>query len=217
MCKELFERLSKINIEGKIEKKQGFNYLSWAWAISEISKICDYKYEIKYFDGKPYLYDENLGYMVFTSITIDDVTKEMWLPVLNENNRPMFKEEYQYTTKYGTKKVDKCTMFDINKALMRCLVKNLAVFGLGISLYIGDDLISQNEENSANIENKKEIKYVNEEEAKWLKEHNLEDYLKNKKGLKLEECPFDLFVVLKDKYTTKYGGENQANQVNGGN
>ena len=50
-------------------------------------------------------------------------------------------------------------MFDINKALMRCLVKNLAVFGLGISLYIGDDLISQNEENSANIENKKEIKY----------------------------------------------------------
>lgn len=77
MSKELFDRLSKINIEGKIEKKQGFNYLSWAWAISEISKICDYKYEIKYFDGKPYLYDENLGYMVFTSITIDGVTKEM--------------------------------------------------------------------------------------------------------------------------------------------
>ena len=97
-------------------------------------------------------------------------------------------------------------MFDINKTIMRCLVKNMGMFGLGISLYVGDDLPKD-----------EEIALVGENEIKWLKEHNLEDYLKNKKGLKLEECPFDLFVVLKDKYITKYGGENQANQVNGGN
>ena len=153
--------------------------------------------------------------MVFTSITIDDVTKEMWLPVLNENNRPMFNEEYQYTTKYGNKKVERCTMFDINKALMRCLVKNLAVFGLGISLYIGDDLISQNEENSANIENKKEIKYVNDEQAKWLIDHNLVNYLKNKQHIDdVNKCPYELYMTLLNKYNEK---QKIGESVNGGN
>ena len=108
---------------------------------------------------------------------------------------------------------------DLKAALLGREIEDTCIGECGseFTAYVGDDLISQNEENSANIENKKEIKYVNDEQAKWLKEHNLEDYLKNKKGIKLEECPFDLFVVLKDKYTTKYGGENQANQVNGGN
>jgi hypothetical protein len=52
-------------------------------------------------------------------------------------NRSMRKGEY--TGKYG-KTVDAATTFDINKTLMRCLVKNLAMFGLGIYIYAGEDL-----------------------------------------------------------------------------
>jgi DNA-directed RNA polymerase subunit RPC12/RpoP len=47
---------------------------------------------------------------------------------------------YTYTTKYGEKTVDAISMFDINKAVMRCLVKNLAMFGLGLYIYAGEDL-----------------------------------------------------------------------------
>lgn len=49
-------------------------------------------------------------------------------------------EAYTYTTKYGSKTVEAATMFDINKTLMRCLTKNLAMFGLGIYIYAGEDL-----------------------------------------------------------------------------
>ena len=125
------------------------------------------------------------------------------------------KKQDSLCTKYGTKKVERCTMFDINKALMRCLVKNLAVFGLGISLYIGDDLISQNEANSANIENKKEIKYVNDEQPKWLIDHNLVNYLKNKQHIDdVNKCPYELYMTLLNKYNEK---QKIGESVNGGN
>jgi NH3-dependent NAD+ synthetase len=52
----------------------------------------------------------------------------------------MLKTSYTYTTKYGDKTVEPATTFDINKTLMRCLVKNLAMFGLGIYIYAGEDL-----------------------------------------------------------------------------
>ena len=52
----------------------------------------------------------------------------------------MKKTPYTYTTKYGEKSVDAYTMFDINKTIMRCLTKNLAMFGLGIYIYAGEDL-----------------------------------------------------------------------------
>ena len=83
MTKELFNQLNSINVKDKTEKKNGLTYLSWSWAWSEFMKVCpDAKYEIKMFDGKPYIYDEKLGYMVFTSITVGVDTKEMWLPVM---------------------------------------------------------------------------------------------------------------------------------------
>ena len=36
--------------------------------------------------------------------------------------------------------VEAASMFDVNKAIMRCLVKNLAMFGLGLYVYAGEDL-----------------------------------------------------------------------------
>jgi DNA-directed RNA polymerase subunit RPC12/RpoP len=47
---------------------------------------------------------------------------------------------YKYTTFRGEKTVEAMTMFDVNKTVMRCLVKNLAMFGLGLYIYAGEDL-----------------------------------------------------------------------------
>ena len=60
----------------------------------------------------------------------------------------MKKHKYTYTTRYGEKEVLPATTFDINKTIMRCLVKNLAMFGLGIYIYAGDDLPMEEEVSS---------------------------------------------------------------------
>ena len=147
-----FEELLKINVNDHTENKNGLTYLSWTWAVSEIKKQCpDFKYEILKFDNNlPYVYDENTGYMVFTKVTIGDETNEMWLPVMDGNNKAMLNHEYKYQVKkyeqgkwtgeYVEKTVEPATMFDINKTIMRCLVKNIAMFGLGLYIYSGEDM-----------------------------------------------------------------------------
>ena len=151
MEKKLFEELSAINVNDHKEEKNGLSYLSWAWAWSEFMKVCpEASYKIKTFDGKPYLFDEKLGYMVFTSITVGDDTKDMWLPVMNETNKAMKDHPYKYLIKRRNKHTgleemiektcEAATMFDINKTIMRCLVKNISMFGLGLYIYAGEDL-----------------------------------------------------------------------------
>jgi hypothetical protein len=138
-----FEKLSAINVNAKVEKKSGLTYLSWSHAWSDTKKICpDATYQIisDATTNKPYFYDESLGYMVMTEVTIEGETLEMWLPVMDGANKAMKNVPYSYTTKYGEKTVEAATMFDINKTLMRCLVKNLAMFGMGIYIYAGEDL-----------------------------------------------------------------------------
>ena len=131
-----FEKLSAINVNNHVEKKKELSYLSWAWAWSEVKKAFpDTRYDIK-----ETAFDEALGFMCHTSVTIEGETLDMWLPVMDGANKSMKKTEYTYTTKYGDKTVDAATMFDINKTIMRCLVKNLAMFGLGIYIYAGEDL-----------------------------------------------------------------------------
>lgn len=134
--KTVFERLSAINVNEHVEQKDGLTYLSWAWAWSEVKKACpDATYKIL-----PTDYDEVLGFMCHTTVTIEDETLEMWLPVMDGKNKSMKKAPYKYSTKYGDKTVEAATTFDINKTIMRCLVKNLAMFGLGIYIYAGEDL-----------------------------------------------------------------------------
>ena len=142
-----FEEVYKINVNEHTEKKNNLTYLSWAWAWAEFKKAYpDAEYEIKRFEnGLPYVYDENTGYMVFTSVTAGDLTYEMWLPVMDGANKAMKKDPYTYMTKYGEKTVESATMFDVNKTIMRCLVKNLAMFGLGLYIYAGEDLPENNE------------------------------------------------------------------------
>jgi len=139
---DIYKILREINVVGHVEQKNGLNYLSWAWAWDEIMKnYPNATYEIERFDNKPYLYDEKTGYMVFTKMNINGIEREMWLPVMDGANKAMLDHAYTYDTKYKKDiKVEPATMFDINKTIMRCLVKNLAMYGLGLALYSGEDL-----------------------------------------------------------------------------
>lgn len=122
-----FEELYNLNVNDKTEKKNNLTYLSWAWAWAEFKKAYpEATYEIVKFDGLPYAVDQNTGYMVYTRVTADGLTHEMWLPVMDYRNKAL--------------QVGNATMFDINKTIMRCLTKNLAMFGLGLYIYAGEDL-----------------------------------------------------------------------------
>ena len=162
----VFEELNKVNVNEHVEKKNTgkvtLSYLSWSWAWAEVKKrYPKANYEIvKFENGLPYTYDENTGYMVYTKVTIDDVTHEMWLPVMDSHNCSMLSKPYEVKTKYNSFTVDKCTMFDVNKTIMRCLTKNLAMFGLGLYIYSGEDL--PEDENNA----KTSPKTVSEEDIK---------------------------------------------------
>ena len=146
-----WEVLSKINCNDKTEKKNGLTYLSWAWAWGIVkANFPDANYIVHEYEGKPYLYDADLGYIVKTSVTIQGDTIPMHLPVMDGANKAQKNHEYTYevaewkngqkTGKIIQKKVEPATMFDINTAIMRCLTKNLAMFGLGHYIYAGEDL-----------------------------------------------------------------------------
>lgn len=153
---EIFDTLFHLDVNDRVEKKKtgktSLSYLSWSWAWAEFKKVePDAHYEIKKFDNGdgrlvPYLYDENLGIMCFTTVTAGRLTYEMWLPVMDGANKAMKFSEYKYKTKYEEKTVQPASMFDVNKTIMRCLVKNLAMFGLGLYIYAGEDLPDMTEE-----------------------------------------------------------------------
>ena len=157
-----FEEVMKVNVNGKTEKKGNLTYLSWAWAWAEFKKIYpDATYEVKKFEGLPYVHDTDTGYMVYTSVTADGLTYEMWLPVMDARNKTLMN----------------ATMFDINKTIMRCLAKNLAMFGLGLYIYAGEDL-PEDEQGAKSSANAAKGSAPNRETGKGQKaEQNHEDEL----------------------------------------
>ena len=144
----MFNALSNLDLSDKCEKRESLTYLSWANAWSEFkSAYPSATYRIlKNENGLPYFSDPNLGIMVFTEVTVDDITHQMWLPVMDSKNKAMKLTPYTYQVwdnykkSFVEKTVQAASMFDINKTLMRCLVKNLAMFGLGLYIFQGDDL-----------------------------------------------------------------------------
>ena len=139
--KNTWKTLSRIDCNDKVEKKDSLTYLSWAWAWGIVKEnYPDASYQVKEYDGKPYLYDEVLGYLVTTSVTIQGETLTMSLPVMDSKHKAMKSYPYQYQTRSGFRTVEAATMFDINTAIMRCMTKNLALFGLGHYIYAGEDL-----------------------------------------------------------------------------
>ena len=138
----VFSTLNAVDVNGHTEKKNDLTYLSWAWAWGETVKRCpEASYEVvKDENGLPY-FASPLGIMVYTRVTIGGQTREMWLPVMDNANRALCAEPKEVTDRYGKKTViPAATMTNVNKAIMRCLTKNLAMFGLGLYIYAGEDL-----------------------------------------------------------------------------
>lgn len=116
--------LLKVNVNDHTEKKNGLTYLSWAWAWQEALKA-DPKanWEVKMFGDSPLCKIGDTA-MVFVSVTMFDKTVPCQLPVLDHRN----------------KAIPNPDAFQVNTAIMRCLAKAIALHGLGLYIYAGEDL-----------------------------------------------------------------------------
>ena len=126
--KSVFEELSAVDVSSHVKSKGKLTYLSWAWAWGEVAKrYPDANYEIyrNPDTNLPYDFVEGTGYMCYTTVTIEGKSLQMWLPVIDFRNKSI---------------LSKATTFDINKTIMRCLTKNVAMHGLGHYIYAGEDL-----------------------------------------------------------------------------
>jgi len=102
----------------------GFSYLSWPFAVAQL-RLADptAHWEVRRFDGLPYLASE-IGVFVEVAVTVQGVTLSQIHPVLDSRNWPILAP----------------TAFDINTSIQRCLVKAIALHGLGLYIYAGEDL-----------------------------------------------------------------------------
>lgn len=148
--KSIFNTLRKVDMSDRTLKKDTgrtvLDYISWATALDEISKMYNVDFSFHYFDNdhdgikeSPYL-ETPVGLMVETEVTVEGHTRRMQLAVMDAQNRSMRVAPYEVETKKGPQTVSGATMTDINKASMRCLAKNIAVFGLGLNLWTKEDI-----------------------------------------------------------------------------
>ncbi|MDT3680817.1 MAG: DUF1071 domain-containing protein [Burkholderiaceae bacterium] len=124
MSDNYFAVLNRINVNEHVEKKGQFSYLSWPFAVAQL-RLADPTacWEVRRFDGLPFLRSET-GYFVEVAVTVQGVTLSQVHPVLDGKNRPLMEP----------------TCFDINASIQRALVKAIALHGLGLYIYAGEDL-----------------------------------------------------------------------------
>lgn len=125
--KNYFEVLNGINVNDKVEKKNGLSYLSWAYAWGELKKkYPEATYTIyENADGWNYFTD-GLTCWVKTGVTVQGIEHIEYLPIMDYRNKSIPK--------------DLITSFDVNKAIQRSLTKAVARHGLGLYIYAGEDL-----------------------------------------------------------------------------
>ena len=123
-----FEKLAGIDCSQYIEKKRGLNYLSWSWAVELLLKEfpeATWEFEENPSGSHLFTYPDETG-EVRASVKINGVTRTCSLPVMDYRNASI-------------KNPDACA---INKAKMRALAKAIALHGLGLYIYSGEDLPS---------------------------------------------------------------------------
>lgn len=145
----MFKALSALNLNDMCEKRGELTYLPWSDCMDVLRNAfpsATYRV-IKNSEGLPYFTDPDIGIMVFTEVTIDGVTSECFLPVMDNKNQAMKLVPYTYNVWNSYKKCNEeksvaaATMFDINKTIWRCLVKNIAIAtGIGLYIYKGEDV-----------------------------------------------------------------------------
>jgi hypothetical protein len=134
------EALLKKNVNDHVEKKNGLSYLSWAWAWAEALKADPQaSFSVQMFGDKCYM-EINGTAMVWVTVTMFGKPMVCQLPVMDNFNRPITIEGVTTTNKYGKEVTTKLDSFNVNTAIMRCMTKALALHGLGMYLYSGEDL-----------------------------------------------------------------------------
>ncbi len=119
-----FEELAKVDCTPYVEKKGKFTYLSWPFAFAELFKRHPKaEIDVREWDGLPVVRGPK-GWMVSVSVSIDGVRRTQWHPVLDNNNRPIMEPD----------------VFHINTSIQRASVKAIALHGLGLYIYAGEDL-----------------------------------------------------------------------------
>ena len=129
MEKNTFKELSKISVKEKVEKKGQFNYLSWANAWS----MCKEKYpdtQRKVYEddatGLNFFSDGKTAY-VKVGIIVNGIEHIDYLPVMDFRNNSI--------------PLEKITSMDVNTTIQRSTAKAIAMHGLGLSLWIGEDVV----------------------------------------------------------------------------
>ena len=117
--------LLKINVNEHLEKKGNLSYLSWAWAWAEVLKVDPgAQWTAHEWNDSPVMYLRNGTAMVKVSVEIKGNIKTCILPVMDNRNRAIVDPD----------------AFAVNTATMRCLAKAIAMHGLGLYIYAGEDL-----------------------------------------------------------------------------
>ncbi|MBU0593848.1 MAG: DUF1071 domain-containing protein [Gammaproteobacteria bacterium] len=125
-----FTELAAINVGEHIERKGQFSYLSWPFAVAQLRQFdASATWEVMRFDGLPYLATD-YGTFVEVAVTVRGITLSQIHPVLDSRNKPL----------------QAPSVFDINTSIQRCLVKAIALHGLGLYIYAGEDLPVTSEE-----------------------------------------------------------------------
>jgi hypothetical protein len=119
-----FAALASVDVSGHLEKKGPYSYLSWPYAVAELRKAePTATWEVMRWNGLPYLQTE-AGSFVEVAVTVNGIRLTQLLPVLDGKNRVILAPN----------------AFDINSSIQRCLVKCIALHGLGLSIYAGEDI-----------------------------------------------------------------------------
>jgi hypothetical protein len=114
-----FNELRLINVNEHTEKKGKFTYLSWTWAVDTLLQNDP---SATWTFGDPVYFNESV--MVFCTVTAMGKSMTCQMPVLNHQN----------------KAIPNPNAMDVNTAMMRCLVKTISLFGIGLYIYAGEDL-----------------------------------------------------------------------------
>ncbi len=124
---KIFSALNNVNVEEHIENKNGLRYLSWAWAWSEVKKVCPTAKSNIYenLDGRNY-FTAGKTCWVKTGVDIEGLEYIEYLPIMDYKNRSI--------------PLDQVTSMDVNKTIQRSLTKACARHGLGLYVYAGEDL-----------------------------------------------------------------------------
>lgn len=146
MKKELFDEMYSMNINPYIEKDyKGLSYLSWATAYKlAMDKDPAMTYEILEDSDGMMFFSRGDVHIVKTTVTMFGEIKKMILPIMDNKHNAVTKPNSR----------------QVNDNIMRCLVKNIAMFGIGLPLYVGEDLKQFEEDKKEMSEKEKKAKAV---------------------------------------------------------